>query len=96
MEKSMDSLLKEVEKEVTAHFGERELQMVKADFATIATRALQIYQPTSLIYVGASGSAKTTVCSLLTPDSNHQELRKQILRVEQVHPRIFCHPCFQR
>ena len=72
----MESLLKEVEKEVTEHFGERALQMVKAGFATIATLALQIYQPTSLIYVGASGSAKTTVCSLLTPDADHKGLKK--------------------
>ena len=34
MEKRMESLLKEVEKEVTEHFGERALQMVKAGFAT--------------------------------------------------------------
>jgi len=85
----MESLLKEVEKEVTAHFGERTLQMVKAGFATIATLALQIYQPTSLIYVGASGSAKTTVCSLLTPDADHKGLKKWIIRVDKFTPASF-------
>ena len=85
----MESLLKEVEKEVTEHFGERALQMVKAGFATIATLALQIYQPTSLIYVGASGSAKTTVCSLLTPDSDHKGLKKWIIRVDKFTPASF-------
>ena len=83
MEEQRDSLLKEVEKEVTEHFGDRVLQMVKAGFATIATLALQIYQPTSLIYVGPSGSAKTLVCTLLTPDEKHQELKKQIIRVDK-------------
>ncbi len=85
----MESLLKEVEKEVTEHFGERALQMVKAGFATIATLALQIYQPTSLIYVGASGSAKTTVCSLLTPDSDHKGLKKWVVRVDKFTPASF-------
>jgi len=85
----MESLLKEVEKEVTEHFGERVLQMVKAGFATIATLALQIYQPTSLIYVGASGSAKTTVCSLLTPDSDHKGLKKWIIRIDKFTPASF-------
>jgi len=85
----MESLLKEVEKEITAHFGERVLQMVKAGFATIATLALEIYQPTSLIYVGASGSAKTTVCSLLTPDSSHQELKEWIIRIDKFTPASF-------
>ncbi len=85
----MESLLKEVEKEITAHFGEEVLQMVKAGFATIATLALQIYQPTSLIYVGASGSAKTTVCSLLTPDSSHQELKEWIIRIDKFTPASF-------
>ncbi len=33
MEELSNSLLKEVEKEVTEHFGERVLQMVKAGFA---------------------------------------------------------------
>jgi len=85
----MESLLKEVEKEITAHFGEEVLQMVKAGFATIATLALQIYQPTSLIYVGASGSAKTTVCSLLTPDSKHEELKEWIIRIDKFTPASF-------
>ncbi len=85
----MESLLKEVEKEVTAHFGARALQMVKAGFATIATLALQIYQPTSLIYVGASGSAKTTVCSLLTPDADHKGLKAWIIRVDKFTPASF-------
>ncbi len=84
-----NNLLKEVEKEVTEHFGERVLQMVKAGFATIATHALQIYQPTSLIYVGTSGSAKTTVCNLLTPDSDHKELKEWIVRVDKFTPASF-------
>ena len=85
----MESLLEEVEKEVTEHFGERVLQMVKAGFATIATLALQIYQPTSLIYVGPSGSAKTLVCTLLTPDGKHQELKEWIIRVDKFTPASF-------
>jgi len=84
-----NSLLKEVEKEVTEHYGERVLQMVKAGFSTIATLALQIYQPTSLIYVGPSGSAKTLVCTLLTPDEKHQDLKKQIIRVDKFTPASF-------
>ena len=63
--------------------------MVKAGFATIATLALQIYQPTSLIYVGPSGSAKTLVCTLLTPDEKHQDLKKQIIRVDKFTPASF-------
>ena len=89
MKELSNNLLKEVEKEVTEHFGERVLQMVKAGFATIATLALQIYQPTSLIYVGASGSAKTTVCGLLTPDSDHKGLKKWVVRVDKFTPASF-------
>ena len=85
----LSNSLKEVEKEVTEHFGERVLQMVKAGFATIATLALEIYQPTSLIYVGASGSAKTTVCNLLTPDSDHKELKEWVVRVDKFTPASF-------
>ncbi len=85
----MESLLKEVEKEITAHFGEGVLQMVKAGFATIATLALEIYQPTSLIYVGPSGSAKTLVCTLLTPDGKHEELKEWIIRVDKFTPASF-------
>lgn len=90
LEEELKRKIRQVEENVGQHFGEHVLHQVKIGLATAATSLLQdCQQPITVLYVGGSGSSKTTTCNLLMPDKDHPELSLHIVRVDKFTPKSF-------